>query len=138
VVSEVIDGEAIIMDMRSGLYFSADGVAALIWDAVAKGASLNDIEGWAARHYSADSLEAVRAFLDKLIENKLVTAEEQGASDGFALPEPAIAYAPPQLLVHGDMQDLIMLDPIHDVSEAGWPLPKAEADEPDAPTGGGS
>jgi hypothetical protein len=27
--------------------------------------------------------------------------------------------------VHPDMQDLLLLDPIHDVDEVGWPTPAA-------------
>jgi hypothetical protein len=131
VVSEVIDGEAIIMDMRTGFYFSADGVAALVWDAIAKGSSLNDIEDWTERHFSEQSLGDVRAFIDQLIEKGLIIPEEYDKSRVLELPEPGIAYAPPLLLVHGDMQDLIMLDPIHDVSEAGWPVAKAETAESD-------
>ena len=35
-----------------------------------------------------------------------------------------VAYTEPSLSVFSDMQDLLLLDPIHDVSEAGWPMPK--------------
>jgi hypothetical protein len=30
------------------------------------------------------------------------------------------------LNVYSDMQDLLTLDPIHDVDAAGWPMPKNE------------
>jgi len=43
-----------------------------------------------------------------------------------APPLPAgTVFAPPVLEVYTDMQDLLLLDPIHDVDETvGWPSPK--------------
>jgi hypothetical protein len=34
----------------------------------------------------------------------------------------ALVYAKPELQVYSDMKDLLLLDPIHDVSEEGWPI----------------
>ena len=34
VVSEIIDDEAIIMDLADGTYFSSDGAGAIIWDGI--------------------------------------------------------------------------------------------------------
>ena len=44
VVSEIIDEEAIIMDLSTGVYFSADGVGAVIWDGVACGFEVTEIK----------------------------------------------------------------------------------------------
>ena len=30
-------------------------------------------------------------------------------------------YAAPKLATYSDLQDLLLLDPIHDVDETGWP-----------------
>jgi hypothetical protein len=32
----------------------------------------------------------------------------------------------PELSIYEDMQDLLQLDPIHDVDETGWPARKLE------------
>ena len=40
-----------------------------------------------------------------------------------------VPYVPPVLEKFTDMQDLILLDPVHEVSERGWPhaaIPSAE------------
>ena len=34
-------------------------------------------------------------------------------------------YSPPVLNSYTDMEELLLLDPIHDVDQAGWPMPKA-------------
>ena len=33
-------------------------------------------------------------------------------------------FEPPTLSKYKDMQDMLLLDPVHDVEEAGWPEPK--------------
>ena len=35
-------------------------------------------------------------------------------------------FEPPLISKYSDMQELLILDPIHDVSDAGWPNPKSE------------
>lgn len=126
VASEVIDGEAIIMDLRSGSYYSADGVGALIWSAIEQGAGHDQIVAWIAASYPAEAGAgaAADAFIGDLVSRNLI--EPQPGADGPAPAPAAIAYSAPALSAHEDMQDLIMLDPIHDVGEMGWPTRKVE------------
>lgn len=127
-VGEVIDGEAIIMDLRSGAYYSADALGGAIWQAVEDGASHHQILAAAAAHYpDVRALpDEVEAFLKDILDRDLVRkAALTGAEPAFAAP--ADAYQRPVLSVHEDMEDLITLDPIHDVSEVGWPTRKVEA-----------
>ncbi len=42
----------------------------------------------------------------------------------LADPEPATRdYEEPKLGKHTDMQELLLLDPVHEVGETGWPNP---------------
>jgi len=34
-------------------------------------------------------------------------------------------FQPPTLNKYTDMRDMLLLDPIHDVGESGWPVPKS-------------
>jgi hypothetical protein len=129
VVSEVIDGEAIIMDLRSGNYFSADGSGALVWQAIAEGCGREAILAWAADAFDAEPARLtadIDAFIAQLTQHGLVEVEDAAASS----PTPASlvrgAYRTPVLSIYTDMQDLLLLDPIHDVDEAGWPTRKVD------------
>lgn len=131
VVSEVIDGEAIIMDLRTGNYFSADGSGALIWQAIAEGCGRDAILTWSSDAYAGDPERMaadIDAFIAQLSEHGLVDVHDATAPT----PKPAraerAAWRAPVLSVYTDMQDLLLLDPIHDVDEAGWPTRKV--DEP--------
>ena len=127
VVGEVIDGEAIIMDLRSGLYYSSDGVGAVIWKAIEEGASHCQILDWAVATFPGDDAVAgdTAAFLQDLLTHGLIRSITDKQSRP-AIVAPKGAYGRPTLSVHDDMHDMILLDPIHDVDAAGWPTRKGK------------
>ena len=43
VASKVIDGEAIIINLANGVYYSMDKVGALVWDLLQTGYSLDEV-----------------------------------------------------------------------------------------------
>jgi len=133
VVSEIIDGEVVIMNLTSGNYYSSDNVGAVIWGWIDGGKTLRDIERLLSLRYDAgaeDITAALIAFFDRLVEERLVreialiptpTVDNGHALSGAAGGERFVA---PELHIYTDMQDLLLLDPIHDVDEAGWPRPR--------------
>jgi len=131
VVAELIDGELVIMDLQSGNYFSAEKTGAQVWAWIEKGYALKDVLALVGSHFSgAESAEEdLIAFVDQLIENNLVK-EQQGGPNPVDEPESngsAAPYTKPEMAIYTDMKDMLLLDPIHDVDEAGWPMPKAES-----------
>ena len=133
VVSEIIDGEVVIMNLTSGNYYSSDQVGAVIWGWIEAGKTFRDIEQGLALRYAAgaeDLTATLTAFVDRLLEEKLVREIALGptpvADNGHALNGAAGGerFVAPALHVYTDMQDLLLLDPIHDVDEAGWPRPR--------------
>ncbi len=136
VVAEVIDGEAVIMDLASGHYFSTQHVGCDIWRGIELGASRSAIVRSLASAYAVDqdvATAAVASFVDELLKRNLVVETNGNVSGGQEpttwLSESRQPYAPPVLNTYTDMEELLLLDPIHDVDQAGWPMPKA----PDSP-----
>jgi hypothetical protein len=135
VVSEVIDGEAVIMDLRTGNYFSATGAGAPMWEDLEAGRSYDQmLQSLIARYPIASRTltDSLDRFLADLVANKLVeemTVEESSddnrVSNGHDTSFAANVFEPPVLTMHTDMQDLLMLDPIHDVDSTGWPTRKS-------------
>ena len=61
-------------------------------------------------------------FTNGLLEHGLVTPEQADSHVPAAgLNGSAGNWIAPKLTVYEDMQDLLLLDPIHDVDETGWP-----------------
>jgi hypothetical protein len=116
-VAKVIDGEAIIMNLSSGVYYSMDGVGGFIWERLEGGCGPEEIARAIATHYEVDESEAaddLGALLEELLEEGvIVSAEEERASE-TAWPDPPAerqVYARPELSIYRDMGDLLALDP---------------------------
>lgn len=120
-----MDDEALLIDLTTGAYFSAVGAGAVAWSGAAAGQTAVEIAAMIAEQFSISTVDAERdvgAFLETLVTEGLLA--ERPAD---LVPEPvgAIvttrAYQAPSLEKYTDLSDLILLDPVHDVSEAGWP-----------------
>lgn len=136
VVYEVFDEEVVVLDLESGSYYSLRASAAWIFQAAVGGASSGSIAAAFARGDAdcagdrADVHAEVGAFLDSLVAEDLLVAQPGPAASEarFELPGDAGPFTPPLFEKFTDMQDLLLLDPIHDVDETGWPRAVAKAD----------
>jgi hypothetical protein len=137
VVSEIIDGEAVIMHLKSGNYYSTEHVGSQIWSLLEQGLSRGQILDTLTVRYPVAALElgaSLDAFVAELLAQDLVCeiAAEPATSIRAAPAASSLAngaarpFAAPVLNVYSDMKDLLLLDPIHDVDEIGWPTPKPE------------
>jgi Coenzyme PQQ synthesis protein D (PqqD) len=134
VVSEIIDGEAVIMHLKSGNYYNTEHVGSQIWAWLEQGLSYRQmLDSMAARYPVArpELTAALDTFLAELVAQDLVhEVAAEPAKAMIAEPEPingaARPFAAPVLSVYSDMTDLLLLDPIHDVDEVGWPKQKPQ------------
>jgi hypothetical protein len=128
IVHETIDGETIIIDFESGSYYSVREVANQIWTWIGEGTYVDQIVAQASNHYTGTQVEiesAVRAFIASLAEAALIVATEPSALPSTLVQTSGEApFSPPILERYTDMQDLLLLDPIHEVDEQGWPQRK--------------
>jgi hypothetical protein len=127
VVAENFGDEIVAVNLDTGVYYSMNGSAAAIWKLLAEGHAVDRIAtAVAATHdIAATTIPAdVVTFVTRLADEKLIVEAESPS----VVPSPSLPggerrpYAPPSLDVHSDMQDILLLDPVHDVDEAGWPL----------------
>ena len=131
VVSETIDGEAIIMHHGSGLYFDIVGTGAAMWKVIEQTTTAPALAASLCAGYGLAEAEAqvvVREWLAELAAHDLITFGERMVS--VAVPTTQLAdgiFVAPVLGVHADLADMLLLDPIHDVDEAGWPTTRAHA-----------
>lgn len=122
VTSERFDDDTVVINFLTGTYFSLRGSAPLIWSLLQAPTSLDGIlaavvdDPSAARH-------DVQAMLDGLIVEKCVlTVEVDEAGSGGLHSRAPVAYTPPILETFHDLQELIVIDPVHEVDEVdGWP-----------------
>ena len=130
VVHETIDGEAVIINLESGAYFSAEGASAIAWQQIAGGASAADLIAVIGERYEGGAAEigtAVAQFIAQLSQEGLIRPAEPADGAPAAAPAPPPGAKPAfkelSLRIFTDLQELLLLDPIHDVDEVGWPAP---------------
>ena len=132
VIHETIDGEVVIVNLETGNYYSLADTGQRIWAAVERAASLDDIvlEIRASHDGMDHDVEGtVSSFLEELEREGLIAAlpetESSTAGTVTAVVGPRETFKVPVLQKFQDMQELILLDPVHEIQEdLGWPHPK--------------
>ncbi|MBE0610305.1 MAG: PqqD family protein [Dehalococcoidia bacterium] len=131
VVAESIDGEALIVNLRTGLYYSARGSGDLLWRMVLAGhTSAEAAAAIGPSDTPADTVATdVARFVEELVAEELV--RPRAALEVQRLDtRPLDSFEAPVLERFADLQELLVLDPVHDVTEEGWPHAR-----PDLPRG---
>lgn len=134
VTHEIIDGEAVIINLDSGNYYSLVETGSLIWSLLERGASASEVQDLLQQGYQGNATDidrGVQELLAQLQQENLIVPVDAAPvveltdlqqilpANGHEKP----AFNPPQLNKYSDMQELLLLDPIHDVDDAGWPKP---------------
>lgn len=118
IAHENVDGEVVAIDFSTGSYFSLRGPAEAAWSAL-DGTEARDVDHvtttLAGRHPAEADAGRVQALLDQLTTDGLL----ERTGDAAATPPADLGGLAYERFT--DMEELILLDPVHDVSEAGWP-----------------
>lgn len=128
VVHETIEGEVVIINLDSGAYYSLDQAGAALWAELERGTGTADLARFVEAHYQADAgmaAAAVQALVTALAAEDLVQATGEATAQPPYSNGQRAPFVAPVLQKHTDMQDLLLLDPIHEVDETGWPSLKA-------------
>jgi hypothetical protein len=128
VVYETVEGETIVVNLETGSYYDLDAVGGYIFGSFEHGATVTEVAERLAVA-CAVGLDAARAIVDdfaaRLAHEQLLVTATTGANGNGAAPPAEIAaptqLAEPVLNKYTDMQELLLLDPVHEVTEAGWP-----------------
>ena len=143
VAAKVIDGEAILINLANGNYYSMDKVGAKIWELIEAGASVDELVANIVLLYDVAE-EEVRGDIERLVEalvkEGLVAHVAEKSHRPFEKPETATAqhpYRPPELNIYRDMAALLALDPpLPGLENTRWDEPSDNSEE--AASGGAS
>ncbi len=127
-VHETIDGEAILIHLVTGTYYSLDGTGAEVWGALTSGADQDVLLAAACERYDGDPADvgdAVSRLAEQLLGDGLLVECDPRPPEGPLFPAGRVQFAPPVLHTYTDMQEFMLVDPLHEVDEAaGWPHAK--------------
>ena len=119
VIMKDFGDELVVANLDTGLFYSLGGSAIELWTWLSEGRALDEIG--AAYVGDAGAAPAIAAFAAQLVAEALL----QPSSDAPTLLSGALApgsFEPPIIEKFDDLQGLLLVDPIHDVSDQGWPL----------------
>jgi hypothetical protein len=166
IVHDTIEGETVIIDLQSGVYFRCDGAAAYAWNLLHGRTTEDALVDRLQAAYAAPReaiAEQVHAFLIALYRDGIIRRQDASAAmpdapahGAMATPAPD-APVPPQnvssrpfnglpldrfdhlrplaggpadgkppfegltLNRFEDLDELLTIDPVHEVKDAGWP-----------------
>ena len=123
--AETFDDEVVIVNFDSGKYHSLRGSGRQIWQWVGSAPASVALVEHASRTFLGEPGEiaiAVRAFLDTLLAEGLLVKAAADAPVGVLQPMEGGPFTAPVLTTFSDMQELLLLDPIHEVDAVGWPV----------------
>jgi Coenzyme PQQ synthesis protein D (PqqD) len=131
VVFENFGDEAVILNLQSGNYYSLDGIGMVYWEYLSQGVPHREIVDHFTTRYAAtvDQTAAIAGDFDLLLDRLQAEGLVRSANVSRALSEvtctakASAEYTRPELARFDDVADMLLLDPVHDVSEEGWPNP---------------
>ena len=128
VIHQLFDREVVVVDLRNGSYYSLSESGGTAWLAFGSaGASIDAVTELLATIYTLPPdviARDLRRFVEELTARDLIVAcpQGEGVMDAATVATPAAAYSPPELRSYNDLQELFLLDPVHEVDAvAGWP-----------------
>jgi hypothetical protein len=127
VIAETIDGEVMVMNLQAGIYYSVTAEGALIWSALVAGVPVDILQAGVVRGTGApaDAVAAdLAAFVQRLLDESLL----RPLSTTTGRPDATPPFDQPRKLYRGfgferydDMRAMLVIDPVHEVGEFGWP-----------------
>lgn len=135
IIFEAIEAELVVINLKSGCYYSLNESASVIWKLVIEGYSIRQISEFFMKQYppstnniSEEIARIVSEFVREELLSEAAPSDPSGKSDrpdGLAFPE---RFESPSITKHSDIQDMLALDPIHEVTDLGWPHKKDQAE----------
>lgn len=132
VIDENFQDEYVIVNLKSGTYYSLNKTGTFIWDMLAQNATRARILETMQNTFDGDAQTIVLQagkLLDELEQEQLIVSTDEAPQLTAASVNPGErrAFSPPVLEKFTDMQALLLLDPIHQVDDSGWPAAKPNA-----------
>jgi hypothetical protein len=128
VIHERFGDETVIVKLDLGRYYNLQGSAEAIWTLASSGFSRERILDTMINTFSGEHAEIVKttaSFLDELVAEELLEPADSFLPEVAAPEVDGGVFVKPHLQKYTDMEELLQLDPIHQVDELGWPSAKA-------------
>src|ERR1700683_5591822 len=127
VIYERVDDELVAIDLDTGTHHSMQGAATDAFVLLSEGATAVELADALAARYAATPAQIVTAlepFLKQLQEEPLIASVKTRKPRGplrVGGQKSGLPFVDRSLQAFRDLEVLLLLDPIHEVGEEGWP-----------------
>jgi hypothetical protein len=116
IAAEVVEGEAVLINLSNGTYYTMDNVGAVVWSMIERCYSMEEMGERLAKAYGVDRESVLRDLSElarDLLEQGLVVVATDTAHEGgeIDLSTEGSSYATPTLIRYTDMAEVLALDP---------------------------
>lgn len=136
VIFENFGDETVLLNLESGKYYSLNPLAMYFWEVLCQGVAPSEIAAHIAGSYNGNAnaqntgIQALGADLGAMVEQMLSEGLIRPSSTSRAIADAASTqaglpteFSPPAIAAYDDVAELLLLDPVHEVGELGWPDP---------------
>jgi hypothetical protein len=128
-ISQQFDSEVVLANYQNGVYYNLDGSAAQIWLGLKINRTVEEIGSAIAAATGGDVpsiTQQVQAFVDSMLAEGLIAegvadARSETSVETWA-PVLSGTFGPPEFQRFDNLRELLLMDPVHDAGEEGWPL----------------
>ena len=106
VAAKVLEGEAIIINLSNGIYYSLDNVGGFIWEQIAAGLSLGEIVATVTAKYDVSAPQAqadLEQLAAQLVQEGIVAPDHDDARAARSLGHSRRCQAPVRSAAAGDL-----------------------------------
>ncbi|CAM4374304.1 hypothetical protein FHS16_002924 [Paenibacillus endophyticus] len=127
---DIADGQAIVINFVTGMYYGASALGSMVLDALMQGKAPKQIVDLIKNNEGCvvDIDQRVERFIAALTEKEIFISDDQPYSQesmgDFVVVDGDYSL---ELNEFAEVQDLLLADPVHDVeADMGWPRLKEE------------
>jgi len=124
-ISQQFDSEVVLANYQNGVYYNLDGSAAQVWLGLKAGRETGEIASALAAATGGDAAsiaQQVQAFIDSMLAEGLIANGDADARAATWTPVLSGPFAAPEFQRFDNLRELLLMDPVHDAGEEGWPL----------------
>ncbi|HJT45194.1 MAG TPA: PqqD family protein [Chthoniobacterales bacterium] len=117
VIHQIFETEVVVVNLETGVYYSLRESGIDIWRGLVAGLGEQEI---VSNLKPMDGGSAVHNFVQALASEDLIVENENAAGtvDEVNIDRP---FREPIMEKFTDMQEMLLIDPIHELDESGWP-----------------
>lgn len=128
-ISQQFDSEVVLANYQNGVYYNLDGSAAQIWLGLKINRTVEEIGRALAVATGGDVTsitQQVQAFIDSMLAEGLIAnvTPDPRSETSIETWTPVLsgAFIAPEFQRFDNLRELLLMDPVHDAGEQGWPL----------------